>query len=110
MLLFWPVHSLSFLHYNSPLQVRKNWENSEENSAKVSGIHWWYNSDNHAAELTAGYFNTDQNNAYGQVEFSENFLRVRLPNYSPNTELILTSLALRWSILKTHVEALLKSW
>eukprot|EP01114_Cavostelium_apophysatum_P018912 TRINITY_DN5947_c0_g1_i1.p2 TRINITY_DN5947_c0_g1~~TRINITY_DN5947_c0_g1_i1.p2 ORF type:complete len:178 (+),score=43.91 TRINITY_DN5947_c0_g1_i1:1096-1629(+) len=36
-------------------------------AAKISGIHWWYNTDNHAAELTAGYFNTDSNNAYAQI-------------------------------------------
>jgi beta-amylase len=35
--------------------------------AKVSGIHWWYQSDSHAAEATAGYLNTDQVNAYLQV-------------------------------------------
>jgi beta-amylase len=36
-------------------------------AAKVAGIHWWYNSDSHAAECTAGYYNTNQNNAYLQV-------------------------------------------
>jgi len=36
-------------------------------AAKVSGIHWWYNTDSHAAECTAGYFNTDFNNAYLQL-------------------------------------------
>ena len=25
---------------------------------KCAGVHWWYNSRSHAAELTAGYFNT----------------------------------------------------
>jgi len=35
-----------------------------ELSAKVSGIHWWYGDSSHAAEATAGYFNSDQNNAY----------------------------------------------
>jgi len=28
-------------------------------AAKVSGVHWYYNTPSHAAELTAGY-----NNAY----------------------------------------------
>lgn len=27
-------------------------------SLKCAGVHWWYNSRSHAAELTAGYFNT----------------------------------------------------
>uniref|UniRef100_A0A7S0N1D2 Beta-amylase n=1 Tax=Pyramimonas obovata TaxID=1411642 RepID=A0A7S0N1D2_9CHLO len=32
--------------------------------AKVAGVHWWYLSDSHAAELTAGYFNTRSNDGY----------------------------------------------
>jgi len=36
-------------------------------AAKVSGIHWWYNSASHAAELTAGYYNANGNNAYLQI-------------------------------------------
>jgi len=36
-------------------------------AAKISGIHWWYNSGSHAAENTAGYFNTDNNNAYLEI-------------------------------------------
>jgi len=27
---------------------------------KCAGVHWWYNSRSHAAELTAGYYNTRQ--------------------------------------------------
>ena len=30
-------------------------------------IHWWYKSASHAAELTAGYYNTDGNDAYGSI-------------------------------------------
>jgi len=33
-------------------------------AAKISGIHWWYADPSHAAEATAGYYNTNQNNAY----------------------------------------------
>eukprot|EP01029_Cantina_marsupialis_P010733 TRINITY_DN243_c0_g2_i1.p1 TRINITY_DN243_c0_g2~~TRINITY_DN243_c0_g2_i1.p1 ORF type:complete len:444 (-),score=148.38 TRINITY_DN243_c0_g2_i1:416-1747(-) len=36
-------------------------------AAKVAGIHWWYKSPNHAAELTAGYYNTNGNNAYDDI-------------------------------------------
>jgi len=36
-------------------------------SAKVSGIHWWYADPSHAAEATAGYYNTNQNNAYLEI-------------------------------------------
>ena len=33
-------------------------------AGKVAGIHWWYNDNSHAAELTAGYYNTNSQNAY----------------------------------------------
>lgn len=33
-------------------------------AAKVSGIHWWYNTPNHGAELTSGYYNTNGNDGY----------------------------------------------
>lgn len=31
---------------------------------KIAGIHWWYRSKSHAAELTAGYYNTDTRDGY----------------------------------------------
>jgi hypothetical protein len=31
---------------------------------KVAGVHWWYDSAHHAAELTAGYYNTRDVNGY----------------------------------------------
>ncbi|CAE7678643.1 BAM3, partial [Symbiodinium pilosum] len=36
-------------------------------SAKISGLHWWYDSNSHAAELTAGYYNTNERNAYLEI-------------------------------------------
>jgi len=36
-------------------------------AGKISGIHWWYKAPHHAAELTAGYFNTDNRDAYGEL-------------------------------------------
>ena len=36
-------------------------------AAKVSGIHWWYLTDSHAAELTAGYYNTATNDGYAPI-------------------------------------------
>merc|ERR1712107_66210 len=36
-------------------------------AGKVAGIHWWYNSPHHAAELTAGYYNTNGRNAYQEL-------------------------------------------
>ncbi|XP_065026131.1 beta-amylase-like isoform X1 [Musa acuminata AAA Group] len=36
-------------------------------AAKVSGIHWWYKDDNHAAELTAGYYNLNDRDGYRTI-------------------------------------------
>lgn len=36
-------------------------------AAKVSGIHWWYNDDTHAAELTAGYYNLNNRDGYRTI-------------------------------------------
>jgi len=36
-------------------------------AGKVAGIHWWYGSDSRAAEATAGYYNTNQRNAYTEI-------------------------------------------
>jgi beta-amylase len=36
-------------------------------AGKIAGIHWWYNSPHHAAELTAGYYNTDNRDAYAEI-------------------------------------------
>ncbi|XP_027170125.1 beta-amylase [Coffea eugenioides] len=33
-------------------------------AAKVSGIHWWFKDQSHAAELTAGYYNLDDRDGY----------------------------------------------
>nr|XP_048328173.1 beta-amylase [Ziziphus jujuba var. spinosa] len=38
-----------------------------ELAAKVSGIHWWYKADNHAAELTAGYYNLNDRDGYRPI-------------------------------------------
>lgn len=34
---------------------------------KIAGIHWWFRSRSHAAELTAGYYNTATRDGYGAV-------------------------------------------
>ena len=36
-------------------------------SGKIAGIHWHYNSRSHAAELTAGYYNTRDRNGYEPI-------------------------------------------
>jgi beta-amylase len=36
-------------------------------AAKIAGIHWWYNSFSHAAENTAGYYNTYFHDGYEDI-------------------------------------------
>lgn len=36
-------------------------------AAKVSGIHWWYKTESHAAELTAGYYNLKNRDGYAAI-------------------------------------------
>ena len=35
--------------------------------AKLAGVHWWFKSRAHAAELTAGYYNTRERNGYAPL-------------------------------------------
>ncbi|KAL0230853.1 hypothetical protein PCE1_003230 [Barthelona sp. PCE] len=44
--------------------VKKTIKYNTQIAAKISGIHWQYNTDSHAAEVTAGYFNTDGQDGY----------------------------------------------
>ena len=34
---------------------------------KRQGVHWWYHTPSHAAELTAGYYNTSGRNGYAAL-------------------------------------------
>ncbi|XP_021849858.2 beta-amylase 7 isoform X2 [Spinacia oleracea] len=36
-------------------------------AAKLSGIHWWYKTDSHAAELTAGFYNPCNRDGYAAM-------------------------------------------
>ena len=36
-------------------------------SVKIAGVHWWYHTPSHAAELTAGYYNTSARNGYASL-------------------------------------------
>eukprot|EP00276_Gloeochaete_wittrockiana_P019123 CAMPEP_0184337840 /NCGR_PEP_ID=MMETSP1089-20130417/6278_1 /TAXON_ID=38269 ORGANISM="Gloeochaete wittrockiana, Strain SAG46.84" /NCGR_SAMPLE_ID=MMETSP1089 /ASSEMBLY_ACC=CAM_ASM_000445 /LENGTH=663 /DNA_ID=CAMNT_0026663921 /DNA_START=99 /DNA_END=2090 /DNA_ORIENTATION=+ len=36
-------------------------------AAKVAGVHWWYRTDAHAPELTAGYYNTLDHDGYKPI-------------------------------------------
>ena len=38
-----------------------------EVTLKVAGIHWWYRTRSHAAELTAGYYNTAGRDGYNAL-------------------------------------------
>lgn len=35
--------------------------------AKLGGIYWWYKTVSHPAELTAGYYNTEDRDGYDPV-------------------------------------------
>jgi hypothetical protein len=35
--------------------------------AKLAGVHWWFKSRAHAAELTAGYYNTRHRDGYAPI-------------------------------------------
>lgn len=34
---------------------------------KLAGVHWWFNTNSHAAELTAGYYNSRCRNGYDKI-------------------------------------------
>ena len=34
---------------------------------KLAGVHWWFKSRAHAAELTAGYYNTRERDGYADL-------------------------------------------
>ncbi len=68
-------------------------------SAKVSGIHWWYNTYSHAAECTAGYLNTNFNNAYLEVWTCCVLHIDSLPTCLQSMVSILTSRVLKWRIV-----------
>lgn len=36
-------------------------------SCQISGIHWWYQTASHAAELTCGYYNTSYRDGYSSI-------------------------------------------
>ncbi|KAL7718677.1 Beta-amylase [Entamoeba marina] len=58
-------NGLLFEHANNILSdARSVFGSKLPLAAKVSGIHWWYKDYSHAAELTAGYYNTNSKNAY----------------------------------------------
>ncbi|KAJ6827457.1 beta-amylase [Iris pallida] len=62
-------------------------------AAKVSGIHWWYRDDSHAAELTAGYYNVREHDGYStlarmiSIHYGTlNFAFAEMRNFEQNEE------------------------
>lgn len=47
--------------------AREVFQDEVELAGKISGIHWWYKDGSHAAELTAGYYNTNGNDGYRNI-------------------------------------------
>ena len=45
-------------------------------AAKIAGIHWWYYTWSHAAEITAGYYNTIHYNGY--IDIANMFKRYNI--------------------------------
>mmetsp|Transcript_27371 Transcript_27371/g.44557 ORF Transcript_27371/g.44557 Transcript_27371/m.44557 type:complete len:633 (+) Transcript_27371:1299-3197(+) len=61
---------LSGTRTNGPYVVSKRASapiNSVSIAAKVAGVHWWYRTQSHAAELTAGYYNTANHDGYKAI-------------------------------------------
>lgn len=61
--------SMLLQHADSILSAANNIFSSKkvELAAKVAGIHWWYFTDSHAAELTAGYYNVGYHDGYRDI-------------------------------------------
>ncbi|BFU20249.1 beta-amylase putative [Entamoeba histolytica] len=52
-------------HTDKVLSAARNvFGNTLALAGKISGVHWWYNDQSHAAEMTAGYYNSNGNDAY----------------------------------------------
>eukprot|EP00210_Caulerpa_lentillifera_P001615 g1553.t1 len=54
---------VSFLCYHQ----NEEYSPSIQLSLKIAGVHWWYKTSSHAAENTAGYFNTSNNCGYEKI-------------------------------------------
>lgn len=48
-------------------KARDSFEGKVPFSGKVAGVHWWSHTVSRAAELTAGYYNTNLRNAYLEI-------------------------------------------
>nr|BAN42184.1 beta-amylase, putative [Entamoeba invadens] len=60
-------HQQLIKHAENILSSAKSVFGSLAIAGKVAGIHWWYNDNSHAAELTAGYYNTNSQDAYSNI-------------------------------------------
>lgn len=48
-------------------KYQKSYPHSVTLVAKIGGIYWWYKTVSHPAELTAGYYNTQDRDGYDPV-------------------------------------------
>ncbi|KAL7721459.1 Beta-amylase [Entamoeba marina] len=70
--------NLLLTHTNNVLSsAREVFGDNMHLAGKISGVHWWYNDGSHAAEMTAGYYNSNGNDAYKTISnvFKQNNVR-----------------------------------
>ncbi|KAF3335685.1 beta-amylase 2 [Carex littledalei] len=56
-----------FDHADHVLMLAKLAFEGSSIAAKVSGVHWWYKTASHAAELTAGFYNSCNRDGYAPI-------------------------------------------
>jgi len=62
-------YSQALIHHGANMltMARKTLGSKVRISGKIAGVHWWYKTKSHAAELTAGFYNTNGVNAYANI-------------------------------------------
>eukprot|EP00884_Botryococcus_braunii_P009504 jgi/Botrbrau1/18555/Bobra.0367s0006.1 len=63
----WAIGRLNSFSVPKPLEEDKPDGAEVEVTLKIAGVHWYYAHASHAAELTAGYHNTERNNGYRPI-------------------------------------------
>jgi beta-amylase len=63
----WYMDKLKEHGRNVLSRAKAVWGNRLILAGKISGIHWWYRHPSHAAELTTGYYNTNNRDAYAEM-------------------------------------------
>lgn len=70
-----PSHVIVSIHHHRVIALLQHqdghvvyeFEPAVHLGAKLAGVHWWFRSRAHAAELTAGYYNTRDRDGYAPV-------------------------------------------